>query len=63
MEDQQTELIYVEANCGQRIPTVLNGKIYPKAVNELESCAIIGSPRQVNEVSESNLPLTGNLRM
>jgi hypothetical protein len=30
---------------------------------KLESCAIIGNPRLVNEVSENNLQLTGDLRM
>jgi hypothetical protein len=53
----------VETNCDHRILTTLNGKIWPKAVNKLESCATIGSPRLVNEVSENNLPLTGNLLM
>jgi hypothetical protein len=62
-EHRQTEHINVEANCDHRIPTTLNGKIYPKAVNELDSCATIGSPRVVNEVLENNLPLTGSLLM
>jgi hypothetical protein len=53
----------MEANCGHQIPTILNGKIYPSAVKKPESCAIRGSPRLVNEVSENNLTLTGNLRM
>jgi hypothetical protein len=53
----------VEANCGHHIPIILNGKIYPKAGNKLEGCAIIGNARLVNEVSENNLPLTGNLWM
>jgi hypothetical protein len=49
------QLTNVEENCGDRIPTILNGKIHSKAVNKLENC-IIRSP----EVSENNLPLTGN---
>jgi hypothetical protein len=35
--------------------------MYPKAAKKPESCAIRGSPRLVNEVSENNLTLTGNL--
>jgi hypothetical protein len=62
-ENQQTEHINVEANCGHHIPTILNGKIYPKAVKKPESCVVRGSPRLANEVSENNLTLTGNHRM
>jgi hypothetical protein len=48
------ELINVEANCGHHIPTILNGQIYPKAVNKLGSCSIIESPRLANEVLKNN---------
>jgi hypothetical protein len=33
-------LINLKANRGHHIPTILNGKIYSKAVNKLENCAI-----------------------
>jgi hypothetical protein len=44
MEDRQTEPINVEASRGHLIPTILNGKIYPEAVNEPVNCAIKRNP-------------------
>jgi hypothetical protein len=61
-ENQQTEHINVEANCGHHFPTTLNGKIYPKAVKKPELYDQRG-PRLANEVLVNNLTLTGNLRM
>jgi hypothetical protein len=56
---REDELTNVEENLVNHIPTILNGKIHSKTANKLENCAIIRSP----EVSENNLPLTGNLRI
>jgi hypothetical protein len=58
-EDRQTEPSNVEASCRHLIPTTLNGKIYPEAVNEPVNCAIKRNPRLVNEVSINNIPSTG----
>jgi hypothetical protein len=62
-EAQQTEPINVEASCSHLIPTILNGKIYPEAVNQPANCAIKRNPTLVNEVLINNFPSTGNLRL
>jgi hypothetical protein len=59
LQDVQWEDRQTEANRGHYIHNILNGKILSRAVNKLESRAVV---RHL-EVSENNLPLTGNLRM
>jgi hypothetical protein len=54
-EDGQIELI--------NVPIILNGKIYPKAVNTSVNFAIKRNPRLVNEVSLNYFPSTGNAQL
>jgi hypothetical protein len=51
--------ILFSGNKHSLITSLLHTKISSKA----ENCVVKVNPRPVNEVSENNLPLTGNLQM